>query len=221
MPKRYPEEYKQRIMQDYQNGVPIQEIGRTNNVAISTIYRWLKDYADEIPAPHYATLARKKEYLEHVLKVICLSSLIDEVPLRKRLDILETLHTRHEEYNVHELCEALNVARGTFYNHIIHRADRSKYEEEQSQLMLQVNQIFDESQQRFGAEKIRIILAENGVHVGKKRIRGIIQELGLESIRENAKKDYWPKISRPVAKMKSGLVTLHILKLKIIVSISA
>ena len=38
MPKRYPEEYKQRIMHDYQNGVPIQEIGRTNNVAISTIY---------------------------------------------------------------------------------------------------------------------------------------------------------------------------------------
>lgn len=174
MPKKYPEEYKRKIMQDYQNGVPIQEIGRTNNVAISTIYHWLKDYEDEIPIPHYATLLRKKEHLKHVLEVIRLSSLIDEVPLHKRLDILETLHTQHAEYNVHELCEALNVARGTFYNHIFRRTDRSKYEEEQSQLMLQVKQIFDESQQRFGAEKIRIILAENGVHVGKKRIRGII-----------------------------------------------
>lgn len=56
--------------------------------------------------------------------------------------------------------------------------------------MLQVQQIFDDSQQRFGAEKIRFILAENGIHVGKKRIRGIMQELGLESIRENAKNDY-------------------------------
>ena len=110
--------------------------------------------------------------------------------MRKRLDILEALHIQHAEYNVHELCEALNVARGTFYNHIFRRADRSKYEEEQTQLMLQVQQIFDESQQRFGAEKIRIILAENGIHVGKKRIRGIMQELGLASIRENAKKDY-------------------------------
>lgn len=110
--------------------------------------------------------------------------------MRRRLDILETLHAQHEEYNVHELCEALNVARGTFYNHIFRRADRSKYEKEQAQLMLQVQQIFDDSQQRFGAEKIRIILAENGIHVGKKRIRGIMQELGLESIRENAKKDY-------------------------------
>ena len=56
--------------------------------------------------------------------------------------------------------------------------------------MLQVQQIFDDSQQRFGAEKIRIMLAENGIHVGKKRIRSIMQELGLESIRENSKKDY-------------------------------
>ena len=56
--------------------------------------------------------------------------------------------------------------------------------------MLQVQQIFDDSQQRFGAEKIRIILSENEVHVGKKRIMDIMGELGLESIRENAKKDY-------------------------------
>ena len=190
MPKRYPEEYKQRIIQDYQNGVPIQKISQTNSVAISTIYRWLKDCEEEIPTPHYSVLLRKKEHLERVLEVIRLSGLIDEVPLRKRLEILEVLHVQHEEYNVHELCEALNVARGTFYNHIFRRADRSKYQEEQAQLMLQVQQIFDDSQQRFGAEKIRIILAENGIHVGKKRIRGIMQELGLENIRENAKKDY-------------------------------
>lgn len=34
--------------------------------------------------------------------------------------------------------------------------------------LIQVKQIFDESQQRFGAAKIRIILAENGIRVGEK-----------------------------------------------------
>ncbi len=56
--------------------------------------------------------------------------------------------------------------------------------------MLQVQRIFDDSQQRFGAEKIRVILAENGICVGKKRIRQIMQELDLTSIRENAKSNY-------------------------------
>lgn len=190
MPKRYSEELKKKVIKDYQSGISICDVSQIFGIAISTVYRWLKELGNESIPSKDTVLFHKKEHLEHVLEIIRLSSLIDEVPLRRRLDILENLHTQHGEYNVHELCEALNVARGTFYNHIFRRADRSKYEEEQTQLMLQVQQIFDESQQRFGAEKIRIILTENGIHVGKKRIRGIMQELGLASIRENAKKDY-------------------------------
>lgn len=56
--------------------------------------------------------------------------------------------------------------------------------------MLQVKQIFDDSKQRYGAEKIRVVLAENGIRVGKERIRKIMNELGLVSIRENAKSNY-------------------------------
>lgn len=56
--------------------------------------------------------------------------------------------------------------------------------------MLQVQQIFDDSKQRFGAEKIRVTLAESGIHVGKERIRKIMNELGLVSVRENAKSNY-------------------------------
>lgn len=96
---------------------------------VSKIYPWIKECKDEISIPNYSALLYKKERLEHMLGVIRLSGLIDEVPLRRRLDILETSHTQHEEYNVHELCEALNVARGTFYNHIFRRADRTQYTE--------------------------------------------------------------------------------------------
>ena len=56
--------------------------------------------------------------------------------------------------------------------------------------MLQVQQIFDDSKQRYGAEKIRVVLAENGIRVGNERIRKIMNELGLVSIRENAKSNY-------------------------------
>ena len=79
----------------------------------------------------------------------------------------------------------------------------------ETQLMLQVQQIFDESQQRFGAEKIRIILAENGIHVGKKRIRGILQELGLESVRENAACNWCWLLLRRHSKIEGGPPILH------------
>lgn len=42
------------------------------------------------------------------------------------------------------------------YNHIFRRADRTKYEREQEDLMQKVQQIFDDSGQRFGAEKIAV-----------------------------------------------------------------
>ncbi len=56
--------------------------------------------------------------------------------------------------------------------------------------MLQVQQIFDDSKQRYGAEKIPVVLAESGIRMGKERIRKIMNELGLVSIRENAKSNY-------------------------------
>lgn len=210
--------------------MPIQKICQINHVAVSTIYRWLKDCEGEISAPRYSALLHKKEHLEHVLEVIQLSDLIDEVPLRRRLDILEILHAQHEEYNVHELCEALNVARGTFYNHIFRRADRSKYEKEQAQLMLQVQQIFDDSQQRFGAEKIRISMPKMAFMWKKRESEALCRNLAWRAsektqrkITRNARningKICWSRTLQPVDKMRSGLVTLHISRSKIIVSI--
>ena len=81
------------------------------------------------------------------------------------------LHEHEKQYNIHEICESLGVARGTFYNHIFRKADCLKVLED-------------------GANKIRVVLAENGIHTSFNRIRRIMQELGLKSIRCNAKQEF-------------------------------
>lgn len=125
------------------------------------------------------------------MAVIHLSGYLSNIPLQKKLATLEEIYNQPDNlYSVHELCEALGVARGTFYNHIFRRADRSERDKEQAQLTLMVKQIFDDSEQRYGAEKIRITLADSGIHVGRKRIAAIMQELGLYSIRIDAKKEF-------------------------------
>lgn len=197
MPATYSDKLKASAIRRYENGESIKALSQKLHIAQNTRYRWRKEYCPIVTPDHIYTptefdmLSRKLQKLEHQLEIIRQSGYLSCVPLQKKLATLEQLYNEPgNPYSVHELCDALGVARGTFYNHIFRRADRSKYEEEQAQLMLQVQQIFDDSQQRFGAEKIRIMLAENGIHVGKKRIRDIMQELGLESIRENSKKDY-------------------------------
>lgn len=106
------------------------------------------------------------------------SGYLSSVPLQQKLATLEELynHNRPDNpYSIHELCDALGVARGTFYSYIFHKSDHSKYEMERAQLTLKVKQAFDDSEQRFGAEKIRIILAGSSIHVSKKRILTIMQ----------------------------------------------
>ena len=191
MSKQYLPEFRNQVIRSIQNGLPVLEASQRYQVSPSTLYRWFKEYEQtdsNFSIADYTTLQRKGQRLEHILQIIRLSDIIEEV--QKRLAFLARLHEQFEQYSVHKLCEALNVSRGTFYNHIFRKADHTKYIEEQQALMLQVQQIFDDSKQRYGAEKIRVVLAENGIRVGNERIRKIMNELGLVSIRENAKSNY-------------------------------
>lgn len=195
MSKRYKEEIKKQAIQSYQAGQPVSTISQTLQLSASTVYRWIgkEDISAsngyEFTPLEFKTMAKRLDRTRHLIQIIQQSGLINEVPLQKRLEILAGLH-EHETYSVHELCDALDVSRGTFYNHIFRKADRSEYLKSQKELMIQVQHIFDESEQRFGAEKIRVRLAENDVHVSKKRIAEIMKELDLHSVRPEAKKAY-------------------------------
>ena len=197
MPKAYPAKFKTEVIQRYRDGESIRSLSQELHIAQSTIYHWRKEYCSIKAANHTYTpkefdaLSRRLVKLEHEMEVIKHSGYIADVPLQKRLSVLESIYLRpNNTYSVYELCEALEVARGAFYNYIFRRADHSKRDQEQEQLMRLVQQVFDDSAQRFGAEKIRITLAESGVRVSTKRIAAIMQELNLHSIRPDAKKQY-------------------------------
>ena len=197
MPVEYPVEFKRQVIQRYQKGESIKNLSQELHIAQSTIYHWRKLYCTIQTPQHTYTpkefdaISRRLEKLEHKMEIIRVSGFLDEVPLQRKLISLEQMYRIEDSpYSVHELCDALGVACGTFYNYIFRRADRSEREKEQEELMIKVQQTFDDSQQRFGAEKIRTVLAQAGIHVSAKRISAIMQELDLQIIRTSAKKQY-------------------------------
>ena len=203
MPYPYPLEFKIKTIRRYEKGESIQSLCQELHIAQSTLYHWRKQFCSiTTPQKSYTpkefnAISRQLQKLEHMMDVIRLSGFIPAVPLQKRLATLEHLYNQPDNpFSVHELCDALDVARGTFYNHIFRRADRSKYQEEQKQLELKVKQVFDDNDQRFGASKIRMILAESGIRVSAKRVSAIMQELDLHSVRTDAKKLYKAKQQR-------------------------
>ena len=199
MPKEYSEDFKRRVINRYENGESILSLSQELGVSQSTIYHWRREYCafqtpDRVYTPKEINLLVKHaKKLEETLEIIRASGFISAVPLGDRLAFLEKLYHSDSGYSVHTICEAMDVARGTFYNHIFRRADRTAKLEEDAKLMLLIQQIFNGSGQRFGAGKIRVKLLKVGVHVSAKRISALMRRLDLHSVRPDAKKQ-WLKI---------------------------
>ena len=109
-------------------------------------------------------------------------------PLKEKLTEMELLYG---QYDVHTLCEALDVSRGTFYNHILrNKRDKAWFEKRRAEYRVIVREVFDEFRQIFGAEKIRTILVQRGHQVSTKYVASLMSEMGLTSVRTTAKQDY-------------------------------
>lgn len=94
------------------------------------------------------------------------------------------------QYSVHALCEALCVSRGTFYNHIFRRKEVTAYDKRRAEMREHIKTVFDESHQRFGANKIAAVLSEQGIRISPQYVAELMREMGLQSVTLYSKRDY-------------------------------
>jgi hypothetical protein len=84
----------------------------------------------------------------------------------------------------------LGISRGAFYNHILrNKRDEAWFIKRRENLKELVQSIYNESNQIFGAGKIRAALISNGYTVSEKLVSELMREMGLYSIRILSKKD--------------------------------
>lgn len=184
---------KAAITTKYKRGIPIQELSAEYGISERTIYRWAKHYPtvdDEqfLSPKEYKLLLHRIEKLENIVTILKTVNCTAHAPLKEKLAELELLHG---QYDVHTLCEALEVSRGTFYNHIFrNKRDNAWFEKRRAEYRVIVREVFDEFHQIFGAEKIRTILVQRGHQVSTKYVASLMAEMGLSSVRTTAKRDY-------------------------------
>ena len=115
---------------------------------------------------------------------------VENIPTQVRLEELERLYG---EYNVHNLCDALMVPRGTFYNHIKrNKRDNAWYAKRRESLREEIQKIYYDKHQIYGSPKIAATLRSRGIKITEGMVRQLMQDMGLISIREGAK-DYYDK----------------------------
>ena len=90
------------------------------------------------------------------------------------------MESLYGQFSVHTLCEALEVPRGTFYNHIFRNKQSDTLAAKRlEQLKVQIQNIYNDSEQIHGAEKIAAILHTKRIKASEKYVSEIMKEIGI------------------------------------------
>lgn len=197
---KYQEKEKQLLVKKFQQGEMVFAICKECNIPKSTFYSWIRQFKQTvtptgriITPKEYDSLKRRVEKQESIIRVLKTVNCAHNAPLKEKLNAIEPLYG---EYGVYVLCEALDISRGTFYNHIFrNKRNNSSYQKHREELRILIQKIFDENRQLFGAEKIRAILHEQGYKAAYKLVAELMNEMGLHSVRSSSEKDFCTKKS--------------------------
>ncbi len=196
---KYPTEFIQNCCVDYSNGTPVYIICKRYQVPRSTVYRWLNQRRNLSPdeiltKKSLDNMRRKQERAEQMCQILKLVNCTTSSPLRIKLYELEKLA---DQFPIRILCDALEVDRGTFYNHLKrNKKENSSYAQRRKELSVAVKEIFEENRGLFGSDKILFVLQSRGYKTSKRMVRQLMLEMGLHSLRTTARVDYltWVKL---------------------------
>lgn len=193
MTKTFTIEEKRTSVNRYLSGESVTFIADELGVAKSTLYNWIKKFkpvAEEkkFTAKDFNNLEQRTNRQSDMIEILKTVECNAHSPLQEKLCEIEKLHGI---YSVHVLCDALNVPRGTFYNHIKrNKRDNVWYKKRREYFCSEIRRIFEENNQIFGARKIAAVLRNNGEQVSDKYVRVLMNEMNLSNIRTNSKKEY-------------------------------
>ena len=188
--KHYTEEEKNAVISQYAScGGEVKSMLAELGIPKSTFNQWLREYdlrygcnsKYDFSPRNFRNILRRNDHLEDLLAVLNESYCSPNAPLEDRLSEAENLY---KSYNVHLVCEALNIPRGTFYNHIKrNQRDNAWYCLRREDLKKEILQLFDDSHQVYGARKMTAALRKKKISVSECLVRELMSEMGLISIR--------------------------------------
>ena len=192
---KYSDEQKQEVIEQYANEESVSDIVADFQIHRSTIYSWITENQNsntskkkEVNLRNFRALEKKIARLEGIVEILQSIDCTANSPLDVKLATLEELYG---QYSVHMICDALKVPRGTFYNHIFrNKRDNTWYAKRREEFRIKIQQIYDDNNQIFGAAKITAIMKEEGYRISIGMVRELMHDMGLISIRQDAKDLY-------------------------------
>ena len=122
--QHYTTEEKNAVLSRYAVGdIEVKQLLAEHGIPKSTFNQWLREYDRRLDCNgkydfsprNFRHLIKRNDHLEDLLSVLNASYCSPNASHTERLLEAERLY---RNYNVHLVCEALNISRSSFYNHI-------------------------------------------------------------------------------------------------------
>lgn len=197
--RKIPEEVITQVLKKYEDGreTPVN-LARKYNVSKHSVYRWINSRTERDVQSvthlsqrefHKMQLELKRLRIDNQAYASCRCNW--NSPLHEKLEEIQRLK---EQFSIHALCRILQVSRATYYNYALRRPEKTSYEIADDNLRPLIKKIFEDSKERFGSRKIKVVLGQQNIFVSFQRISRLMKEMELVCKQERLR--YWSTTSR-------------------------
>ena len=99
-----------------------------------------------------------------------------------RSEKIQAVQELYGQYSLRALCDALGLARGTFYNHMKSKKNSETCRSAKRRIPVYHSENFEDSKGRLGARPIRAKMHEMGYEISVRRINYLMKEMKLSAV---------------------------------------
>lgn len=183
--KKYSIEQKNHIVSEYNKYHSPKNIQIKYGVAKSTLYHWIhlfdkqkesKTHIRKYSAWDINLMERELRTLREENTIFRESGCSTKSPVKDKITAIEKLKNK---FSIYAICRTLNLSHGTYYHRNKYRPEKTTYQIQDEILTPLVKKYFYDSKERFGADKIKVMLDNQGIEASKKHILRIMREENL------------------------------------------
>lgn len=216
MPKKYTTEFKRQMVRlASEEKISIKELCALHGISRSILYKWIEEYseADVKSITNQELKTFRKEYQKIQAENALYKQFFEmlSISIDEKARIVDTLK---EEHSIYTLCRLIQLNHSTYLNRQRSKSTPKILELEDEFFREKIAIVFQQSNYRFGARKIRAKLQQQGYTISEKRIVRIMRQHNIKPpkpLKENAtfqrKYKYYPnRIKQDFMQEKPNLV---------------
>lgn len=183
--KQLTVENKLKIIDEYNKCKSPAIIKEKYGISKSTLYHWIKVLtvrkAGRYSSKKYSAwditlMERELRSLREENQIFRESQCSVISPVADKIAAIEKLKGK---FSIYAICQTLNLSKGTYYHRNKYRPQKTTFQEKDEELKPLIKKYFEESKERFGANKIKISLNNKGICVSQRHVERLMKEMNL------------------------------------------